>query len=462
MTISAPVRRVRNSNRMLSFPTILSGQTYDRYPTCSNSLAWREHYTDTIYGQQGYAESMTDILIPGYHKRVKAGEVFFNPMSHRRIVIGEGTGTWLGGLTATFTNCSTTQVYKPQWKYFMRSGNAGSRSSGYNFSGFNANGEVNHIVSAIPETIVDNLIAEVSTKCQNERGRGGTNLFESFAEGEQLFRLLPGLLRDLHNVLRSNMVKIILDPVRYRGRSVRIYDPHYNGAVARAKGAASIYLAFRYGVTPLVKDIEAVIDGALKKVGDRVRTASRAQQSVSVNSATSSDVPWFSSLLFRRRDRRVDTVTVRAMSLDESAWDLKGNIGLTTKNLFTTPWELIPYSFVADWFLNIGDLLGALYPSTSLTQLGSCITVLQETHFYYQTQAVGVYPSTRTDMVMSSTGELITHEMHYEYKYRTPSLPLPRLVVKTDFRFQNALRSMDALSLCVQQLKALKAIALAR
>lgn len=48
-------------------------------------------------------------------------------------------------------------------------------------------------------------------------------------------------------------------------------------------------------------------------------------------------------------------------------------------------WDLVPYSFVLDWFLPIGDSLAALNSTTGLTKMGDSVTEFLVEHRDYQT-----------------------------------------------------------------------------
>jgi hypothetical protein len=46
--------------------------------------------------------------------------------------------------------------------------------------------------------------------------------------------------------------------------------------------------------------------------------------------------------------------------------------------LLSTAWELVPYSFVVDWFLNTADFLAAWNPSVDVVPLTSWVTIMSE------------------------------------------------------------------------------------
>lgn len=115
---------------------------------------------------------------------------------------------------------------------------------------------------------------------------------------------------------------------------------------------ASLWMGYRYGIQPIVYSIQDALD-YLEQRGILYRTVRKGE-----NQTVNLDIPgWtFNSPL----------------SLRQRIW-AKGRFAATTTNGLglnpvTTAWELVPLSFVIDWFLNIGDLLGALAPSVSFDE----------------------------------------------------------------------------------------------
>jgi len=115
--------------------------------------------------------------------------------------------------------------------------------------------------------------------------------------------------------------------------------------------------------------------------------------------------------------------------------------------LLTLPWELIPYSFVVDWFVNIGDFIGAMSPSLGWTQLGSCHVLKREK--VLQLAPLQTTPGSAVEAILKpATG---SYKLTQTSVSRQAGLSAPGLVVKSDFRFSNLTRCLDAYSLLAQQ-----------
>jgi hypothetical protein len=188
-----------------------------------------------------------------------------------------------------------------------------------------------------------------------------------------------------------------------------------------------------------------VIAGLEKKVG-RVRKTSRAK--ILLESNLQQRVVPYSNPAFTVKilETVSDRVQIRAMSLDEHVLSEANNVGLTSKGLITLPWELVRYSFVLDWFLTVGDFLGAITPAFGWTQLGSCYVIRRE-------QAVSI---NALDTIPGA-GYVIDTPCSGGFTYlrdtrqRIVGLPAPGVVVRSDFRFSNLSRCLDAFALLAQQ-----------
>jgi len=139
---------------------------------------------------------------------------------------------------------------------------------------------------------------------------------------------------------------------------------------------AQLWMTFRYGVQPIAYSVADALT-QLEMSGVLYRTVRRGQ-------AHSLDIvcPGWS----------FDS----PLRLSERAWG-KGrfaaasNINGLGVNPFVTAWELIPLSFVVDWFLNIGDLISALVPSVDFeerqfTRSTRCQQTIVGTHLASGTQ----------------------------------------------------------------------------
>jgi hypothetical protein len=139
-----------------------------------------------------------------------------------------------------------------------------------------------------------------------------------------------------------------------RKRFLSLISDMRKGGFTSVKAAASSWLEFRYGWRILGYDIQNANDfyntpirGNILtgRAGDSVRERTNFVSSVSTNYYANYD--WCSQV-----DR---DLSIRANAAVK--YDLESINALTSP--FTTAWETIPYSFVADWFVSVGDAISA-------------------------------------------------------------------------------------------------------
>ena len=150
--------------------------------------------------------------------------------------------------------------------------------------------------------------------------------------------------------------------------------------------ASELWLEFRYGWSPLVHDIvdtlkamyaEDLRQELIKR--ERVTARGLASNKGQTSSTSSSSANWAFGTLTATSVAEHEC-TVRAYILYEPI----ANFGLRRLNdfgAFDVPraiWELVPWSFVIDWFIPIGDWLGALTPKVGVNVLAEGYEVVQK------------------------------------------------------------------------------------
>lgn len=121
---------------------------------------------------------------------------------------------------------------------------------------------------------------------------------------------------------------------------------------------AEVWLTFRYGIMPNVYLIEDLVKAYNASDTLFLRDRKREQDSsgylfdTPLNWLVNSTVP-------------VDHRTMVKSRLEPNATKLDTQ---SSFRIFTTAWELIPLSFVVDWFINVGDMLAATIPAAYAAQ----------------------------------------------------------------------------------------------
>ncbi len=361
-------------------------------------------------------ETMSDTITSRFYSRRAKGEVFFSPMSHTKYKYLSGGG--VGWKIRSVANSCTSPV-----KQAVTDTIGDSYPSYIPRSGTLLGVSVVPPASIISSSDINMGAVEASTQALANIDSGDQNLIESLAEFHQSLNLLGDSFKVTNEILNK--------------------IPR-----TKLKGATNAYLLYRYGLRPVISDIQAVLKH-MNDVAMRERRTFRGYSNLSRSSITSQTVVLGATSSVTSLIRDSHTVQFRAMTLCEYLVTRSSELGFTTKNLLTVPWELIPYSFVVDYYVNIGSYLKAIAPTPGVDLLGSCLTIEEDITSFCSPINTAFVGSTYT-VERPVTG---SYTSTINRKIRT-SLASPSVVVKSDFRFDNLSRVLDQVALVVQRLVA--------
>lgn len=410
---------------------------------------WVNHESVSWSMPSKEARTCTDVVVPNYKQRSAAGEIFNNPFDSRS-VIREFSGNFgvENRYNAYISPTDSFDVYQiGMWRHG----------------------------SAIVQRGLDNHLAVEFSDLDDERRNAiveclaGVNPTD-FDLGT--FVAEWGKTRKLHRDVGNALLKVMLPQrLRYKKPRVRktpLYDHegrpilnrkgnpvyryfHTEGkldgdmALNRAKSAANAYLVGRYGVTPLLRDLESAQKFLLKTHPKRSTARGRIVRSdtVSHDAVLTIDV---SSAVLRRQTTRI--YEERYGILYESDLLSQMTAGLGLSRPLSTAWELVPYSFVIDWFVNVGSWLDAIQPSLSFKTLSAWVSARDHYVTLYNAGAVTNGVRGVWDQTMTCTLGGYMRTMTNSRNPWTPEAPtFPPL--GTGF---NKLRSFDFASLVMQKI----------
>lgn len=374
-----------------------SASTITQVTNTSGNVQW----TTTNPGN-GKVFWMSDVVVPQFHQRSAAGEIIMNPMT-RVVDTFESSGV---GYQIRIISSKETEQGNGNMMYYLTGLGHGS------------------VPFLVPQSDVDSILSELCTKVRSKRGSGDAGSWENLAEW------------------RST-----IDMIRRPVASFWRFDRRFPKS-SIAKSASNAWLQYRYGLAPLVRDLTTIVKNLQSQRPPRKTT--RATISVNRNDTQVRNIVTgiiTTPVTFQTTEK----YTARVMSIDEVEASLSLDLGFTAKDLIRLPYDLTRLSFVADWFVNVGDYINAVSDYVvGPKNLGGCMVGHRELS---QTATCG-------GSFLNSHTSLYTLERPFsgitkrtsDIVQRSPGLLAPSLVVNTDFGLDRAVRLGDSVSLIAQRL----------
>lgn len=244
------------------------------------------------------------------------------------------------------------------------------------------------------------------TSVAAEANSGMLDLYTELAESKETLSWILSLLKEAalqYRKVRRSVAQIGRKPATTPKELARIQSE-----------VNARWLEYRYAVSPLVYSIEDAL-ALMKSVYtpyQSFRDGKRLSEDFQVNGYTVKGVEIIDRVFLKHR-------------YSHDAWDLK-----LKRSAAATAWELIPLSFVVDWFLNVGDLITSL----------SVPPHVAEQNATYSRQ---VKPSSVITAEHESGSRIVITGGYYK---TTPFDPLIRVGLAAEFDM-NWMRWLDAFAL---------------
>lgn len=222
----------------------------------------------------------------------------------------------------------------------------------------------------------------------------------------------------------------------------------------RSELLADTWLEYRYAASPLIQSTMSLAEEATRKAETLCQR---------IHSARGANVDASSTEYVKNPDRILDGVgtMLRAVNVNESAetkvayvvryayrpWMVDAinlaRFGISPTQVLSTTWELIPLSFVGDWFANFGMWLKAMEPKPQCKIIDVAYTHTYKHECYVKDTCCGGY---------SYYGQLPAQDASARFRRRfmvrntvtdTLQAPIPRMWGKE----MSLLQTLDSISL---------------
>lgn len=226
-------------------------------------------------------------------------------------------------------------------------------------------------------------------------------------------------------------------------RKLREFNKRY--AKYQSRAAAQAFLEIQYGWRPLLQDIYGAAEFLAAKQSHEVRNVVRSrikidsnrddQQKVGLEWTAHADVVTF-------RERRYEVSMSVWFSTSNGLLATAGEAGLL--NPLYLAWELLPYSFVVDWFLPVGKYLNSLDATLGLEFEKGSFTE------YWEAKQKRLTVASSRDAVSGRVYDInIKGTCRQVCCFRTPLLRFPRPVApafKNPLSFEHAANAIALLT----------------
>lgn len=376
------------------------------YPSSNRLSAWwntpntPSYSATSIAESRGTVEMMSDRVTPDYKKVSRQGGIVNSKMSKTsetrstttsgpRFKSVIGSVTYWGDLQGPhWTNGTLTSTARP----FGR-----------------------------PPSTIDlaNLRAIASTRALSSVSKpdySGAVTLGEFAETLHYLRDPVASARKLSDAVHDSIRKI--------GRT----DKGFSSNAPITKALGEVYLSIQFGLKPLLAEITGILETLRDASHIRpLRQTARAKETREFTD-TWIVTETIGGITYQAEYKYKEVATVMCCFLYEQSASVTGadHFGFNVRDLPKAAWQVATLSFVADWFLNIGDLIGALTPNADARIIMACTSTKVTTTL---TRKVSLYSMAAAGWTTErdGTGEDIIETVSYE---REPWVDPPSLAVK--------------------------------
>lgn len=357
-----------------------------------------EYYPNIISKQD---IKMVDTVTLDYKKLIAQGHIINNPMSLTKVTISEPHPTILFG-------------FDIETKYTCPNGRGGYTSEWIKTYSKRHTGQLSWQAALSGSGLTQYLdpIAVSEDKITSSKNKAVTAAWANIDHSELLGAVCAKEAGKTLETVRSTLGKALRIIRAARKKSWRLLRKEFTPS-----NLADSYMEARYGLRPLYYDIAGAfsaygISKVKSHIKDRFTFRGKDNFSDVISDTTvfnKSNAPGYGSFpLSCTRTSRID-VENRAGVLTRLDLLTYRNI-LGFSNVAESLWEIVPFSFIVDWFANVGQTISAWAPNPGSQVLASWCTTVINSSQSCQLQALGI-----TNTSPDSQSSRMTNEEHYVF-----------------------------------------------
>lgn len=265
-----------------------------------------------------------------------------------------------------------------------------------------------------------NLVTSAISQIRSEQFDALTQLAE-LRDLPKLFKSFYTVFQDLYNAFKRGAIS--------KREWKRLFD------------APGHWLTYRYGIMPVVLAINDILAMLAAKEASRFFT--NRQSASSGDSYVVAQINTHSGDFWNYAKH---TVTTDYQLAGVARLYYKDGRPKMASDLMVTTWELVPFSFVIDWVLNVGKILSSRAAISGSSDYDLCQCYLATVKNQFEAASSHSGPAIISDASHS-------WDVEYIYKARMPSAYAPRLSIDFDMSWR---QYADAFALALKLIASIK------
>jgi len=403
----------------------ITGKAYYYDPACNEPVRFLYNITGL---EVGTLKVTDDVVTPGFKRASGEGKLIVSPYKSS-VETQTGGGTFSRVRQMNVISCVATQTRnefdtQAPVAYYLSTGQLSKRLSP---------------IALISDAEIASLTSIAATKAWAESASHQASVLTDIAEMRQTLQMFTRPLNSIRPLLRA-MTTSSKKGVLKKGKDV---------LGSSGASAQNLWLQYRYGIRPLVSSVQGILKALAQPKGIHRQTY-RGNQTLTKSASSPGSVSGW-EVTFNYTDDRTDQVQVRTGIVMEEAVSLSTSLGVDAGGLLALPWELVPFSFVADWFINVGSYLQALVPSLTKDPLASWTVVKRK-----QTRSWNVTNTVAINAALWSVVRPVEEHRYAEFitTTRAPGIQKPSITRRPNSlgNVFSDLRGVDSFALAAQQL----------